>query len=173
MWAYPKRRLCTPCPPFAGAFYFVRSLVQFVSDPTTASNMYNTNEMPNKGVGWILSACFFLDSIGVGMALQRMGDACVRGGIKIRASLMTAIYRKTFALSSVHNEGAGNVVSLVSTDCSKLYEGVLHMHNVWTAPIEATAIIALLLSLTQGIYGLPALGIVLFVLPMQCESPAQ
>ena len=54
-----------------------------------------------------------------------------------------------------------------STDCGKIYEGVLHIHNVWTAPLEALAIIALLLSLTKGIYGLPALGIVIFVLPLQ------
>ncbi len=33
---------------------------------------------------------------------------------------MTAVYRKTFKLPSVHNEGAGNVVSLVSTDCGKV-----------------------------------------------------
>ncbi len=64
----------------------------------------------------------------------------------LRSALMTAVYRKTFKLSSVHNEGAGNVVSLVSTDCSKLYEGVLAFHNVWTAPLETAAIIALLLS---------------------------
>ncbi len=38
--------------------------------------------------------------------------------------------------------------------------------NVWTAPLEAAAIIALLLSLTE-VYGLPALGIVVFVLPLQ------
>ncbi|KAL6759443.1 ABC transporter [Haematococcus lacustris] len=150
-----------------GAFYFVRSLVQYVSDPKKNYNQYNADPISNNGVGWILACTFFLDSILVGVALQRMGDACVRGGIKIRAALMTAVYRKTFRLNSVHNEGAGNVVSLVSTDCSKLYEGVLHVHNVWTAPLEAIAIIALLLSLTEGTYGLPALGIVFFVLPLQ------
>jgi hypothetical protein len=37
---------------------------------------------------------------------------------------------------------------------------------VWTAPLEAAAIIGLLLSLT-GVYGLPALGVVLVVLPLQ------
>uniref|UniRef100_A0A7S0R450 Uncharacterized protein n=1 Tax=Chlamydomonas leiostraca TaxID=1034604 RepID=A0A7S0R450_9CHLO len=156
-----------------GAFYFVRSLVQFVSDykpdKSSTHNMYNDpdKQIANDGIGWILACTFFLDSIMVGVALQRMGDCCVRAGIKIRSSLMTAVYKKTFSLASVHNEGAGNVVSLVSTDCSKLYEGVLHFHNVWTAPLEATAIIALLLSLTEGTYGLPALGIVVFVLPLQ------
>jgi hypothetical protein len=147
-----------------GAFYFVRSLVQFVTPVSSNGNMYNRNTMPNNGVGWILSAMFFLDSVLVGIALQRMGDACVRSGIKLRAALMAAVYRKSFHIHHVHEE---NVVSLVSTDCAKLYEGVMHLQNVWTAPIEATAIIALLLYLTDGTYGLPALGVVVFILPLQ------
>ncbi|KXZ48458.1 hypothetical protein GPECTOR_27g628 [Gonium pectorale] len=147
-----------------GAFYFVRSLVQFVTPVKRQGNLYNRSTMPNNGVGWILSCAFFIDSVLVGIALQRMGDVCVRVGIKIRGALMAAVYRKTFRIHSVHEE---NVVSLVATDCAKLYEGILHLQNVWTAPLEAIAIIALLLYLTNGTYGLPALGVVVFVLPLQ------
>jgi hypothetical protein len=39
--------------------------------------------------------------------------------------------------------------------------------QVWTAPLEAAAIIALLLWRTGGVFGLPALGVVLVVLPLQ------
>ena len=72
-------------------------------------------------------------------------------------------------LDSAHSsgDGTGNVVSLVATDCIKMYEGVQHFHNVWTAPLEALAIIGLLLWRTGGVYGLPALGVVLVVLPLQ------
>lgn len=159
----------------AGASYFVRTLVQFstVWNPNKPSsqNMYNDpdRQIANDGIGWILACTFFVDSILVGISLQRMGDCCVRTGIKIRSALMTAVYKKTFSLTSVHNEGSGSVGSLVSTDCSKMYEGVQHLHNIWTAPLETSAIIALLLWLTDGTYGLPALGIVVFVLPLQCE----
>lgn len=38
---------------------------------------------------------------------------------------------------------------------------------MWTAPLEAATIIALLLWRTGGAYGLPALGVVLVVLPLQ------
>ena len=48
-----------------------------------------------------------------------------------------------------------------------MYEGVQHFHNVWTAPAEAAAIIALLLWRTGGVWGLPALGVVVVVLPLQ------
>lgn len=150
-----------------GACYFVRSLVQFVTIPNPnkpgSGNMYNKNTL-GVNVGWILSTMFFVDSIFVGIALQRMGDACVRCGIKIRSAVMTAVYTKTFCTAGVSDQ---NVVSLVATDCTKLYEGVTHVQNVWTAPLEATAIIALLLWLTDGIYGLPALGVLFFILPLQ------
>ena len=77
------------------------------------------------------------------------------------------VYRKACRLNGVHGHEGGNIVSLVSTDCLKIYEGVQHCHNVWTAPLEAAAIIALLLWRTGGAYGLPALGVVLVVLPFQ------
>ena len=77
------------------------------------------------------------------------------------------VYRKSFRLNSTHGHGGGNVVSLVSTDCIKVYEGVQHFHNVWTAPLEAATIIGLLLWRTGGAFGLPALGVVLVVLPLQ------
>jgi hypothetical protein len=144
-----------------GASYFVNALIQFVQQKE------GWDAIPNKGVGWVLASCFFLDSIFAGLALQRMGDVSMRVGIKIRAALITAIYRKSFKLPNARNTDAGNIVSLVSTDCIKMYEGVQHFHNVWTAPLEAATIIGLLLWQTGGVYGLPALGVVLVILPLQ------
>ncbi len=80
---------------------------------------------------------------------------------------MTAVYRKTFRLNSASADNSGSIVSLVSTDCAKLYEGVQHLHNVWTAPVEAAVIIGVLMYWTGGVYGVPALGVVLVVLPLQ------
>jgi len=79
----------------------------------------------------VLSCSFFADSLLAGLALQRMGDVAVRVGIKARAALMTAVYRKSFRLNETHGHNGGNIVSLVSTDCIKIYEGVQHCHNVW------------------------------------------
>lgn len=144
-----------------GASYFVNALIEFVQ------KKQGWDAIPDKGVGWVLACAFFMDSIFAGLALQRMGDMAVRVGIRVRAALIAAIYRKTFRLQAAHGHDAGNVVSLVSTDCIKMYEGIQHFHNVWTAPLEAAAIIGLLLWRTGGVYGLPALGVVMAVLPLQ------
>jgi len=199
-----------------GASYFVNALVEFVQ------RRPGWDALPNNGVGWALSCAFFLDALLSGLALQRMGDTCVRCGIRMRAALMASVYRKAFRVADVSGEAGaedadedaddgnggaengnggggggsaagsggrggnngdndvaanddpppttaagGSVVSLVSTDCAKVYEGVQHLHNVWTAPVECATIIALLLWRTGGAYGLPALGVVLVVLPLQ------
>jgi hypothetical protein len=144
-----------------GASYFVNALIEFVQRKN------GWDAIAYNGVGWILASAFFLDSLFCGLALQRMGDVSVRVGIKMRAALITCIYRKSFKINSTHNNDTGNIVSLVSTDCIKVYEGVQHVHNVWTAPLEAAAIIGLLLWRTGGVYGLPALGVILVVLPLQ------
>ncbi|KAF6262121.1 P-loop containing nucleoside triphosphate hydrolase protein [Scenedesmus sp. NREL 46B-D3] len=108
-----------------GASYFVNALIEFVQKKD------GWDAIPNKGVGWVLACSFFVDSILAGLALQRMGDVSMRVGIKVRAALITAIYRKSFRLQSANNNGGGNVVSLVSTDCIKMYEGVQHFHNYY------------------------------------------
>lgn len=107
-----------------GASYFVNALIEFVQKKE------GWDAIPNKGVGWVLACSFFLDSFFAGLSLQRMGDVSMRVGIKVRAALITALYRKSFRLQSAHNDNAGNVVSLVSTDCIKMYEGVQHFHSV-------------------------------------------
>lgn len=52
-------------PPPAGAFYFVRTLVQYIERPEVNANMYNEDRLPNQGIGWIISTMFFVDSIMV------------------------------------------------------------------------------------------------------------
>lgn len=65
-----------------GASFFVNYLIEFVRG---YSPDIDVNSLPDKGVGWVLSAAFFLDAILSGLALQRMGDTAVRCGMKVGA----------------------------------------------------------------------------------------
>jgi len=78
-------RISLPLP--AGAFYFVRTLVQYIEDPAVDDNMYNRNALPNRGVGWLISTMFFVCSIMV--RAQREGG-CMRRhhGVFVCSSLL-------------------------------------------------------------------------------------
>jgi len=70
-----------------GASFFVNYLIEFVRG---FSPDIDVHSIPNKGVGWVLSAAFFLDAIFSGIALQRMGDVSVRVGIKVGGAAAAA-----------------------------------------------------------------------------------
>ena len=47
-----------------------------------------------------------------------------------------------------------------------MYDGIQEVHYLWTAPIEAGAIL-IILAVLVGIYALPGWGVICIVLPMQ------
>ena len=63
----------------------------------------------------------------------------------------------------------GDLVVHIASDhvpLSRIFEGIQEVHYLWGAPIEA-AIILILLSTLVGIYCLPAVGVILLVIPAQ------
>lgn len=54
-----------------------------------------------------------------GLSLQRMGDICLRVGIKIRAALISAVAKKALGMESVKKELSAEIVSFVASDIHK------------------------------------------------------
>lgn len=141
-----------------GAFFFTRSILQFVNNELPmAANSYN---------GWILTAFFFVDAWLLGIMLQRMGYGCMRVGIRVRAALSNAICRRSFSMASIDKDSASDAVSFVASDINKIYDGCQEIHYLWTAPIEAGAIL-IILAILVGVYALPGWGVIMIVLPAQ------
>ncbi|KXZ54551.1 hypothetical protein GPECTOR_4g616 [Gonium pectorale] len=143
-----------------GAFYFVRSLLAHVNG-ISDGRLYSRTI-----AGWMLMVGFFLDAWALGLCLQRMGFICMQVGIRARAALVQAVTHKAFRLSSVRADQAAAIVNFVSSDIQKIFDGALELHYLWTAPLEAAAILSLLGYLT-GASMLPGLGVILLVLPLQ------
>eukprot|EP00798_Chlamydomonas_sp_ICE-L_P021668 gene21668-28685_t len=123
-----------------GAFFFVRSL------------QFHVREHPDWGQdwqGWLLAVCFFVDGYVLGIALQRMSFGCMQVGVKSRAALLNAICRKSFAMSSITKKDASDCVSFVASDLQKVFEGIQEIHYLWTAPVEAMAILIILVCLIE------------------------
>lgn len=140
------------------SFYLVRSLVSFVQRA-------NRGEDAPDYEGWTLACAFFVACFLFSVFLQQMTSKATRLGIRIRAAMSTAIYRKALRAENIAPD-AGDVVSLVATDCTRLLEAAVDIHYLWSAPLEALAIVVLLIILT-GYSALIGLGLTLFVLGMQ------
>ena len=101
-----------------------------------------------------------------GISLQRMGYGCMTVGIRIRAALCSAVCKKCFNMATISKDMAADAVSFMASDISKIFDGCLEIHYLWTAPIEAGAILTILAVLVR-IYALPGWGVIFIVLPCQ------
>ena len=135
------------------ASYFIRALLSWLQSKTK-----------NSSDGWILSCFLFLACFLLSVALQQMAYTSSRLGLRVRAALSVAVYRKS--LVEDRTPTSSDVVSLIATDCNKLHEASATLNYLWSAVVEALAIIGVLLGLV-GVDALPGFGLLLLILPTQ------
>jgi ATP-binding cassette, subfamily C (CFTR/MRP), member 1 len=121
--------------------------------------------LPDMWHGWLYAGFFGLDCILIATMLQQMSSQCSRVGIRIRAAMISAVYNKAVRVEGIEAH-VGDVIGLVSADAYRLYEGCTYFHYLWSGPLEALAIIILLIVLT-GVSALIGLGILLLLVPFQ------
>eukprot|EP00741_Cyanophora_paradoxa_P008074 tig00001254_g7813.t1 len=144
------------------AFFFVRELLLWAEG---YNNDKKAGRMPGASKGWILAIFFFLDCWFLSMAMQQMTARSAALGVKVRAALLSAVFRKSMKLEDV-TVSTGDVVSLAAVDCQKLQEACTTLHYLWSGPVEAVAI-CILLATQLKISVLPGVGILLVVVPTQ------
>ena len=54
-----------------------------------------------------------------------MGFICMQVGIRARAALVQAVTHKSFRLNTVRADQAASIVSFVSSDIQKIYDGAM------------------------------------------------
>ncbi|RZC36351.1 multidrug resistance-associated protein, partial [Asbolus verrucosus] len=89
-------------------------------------------------------------------------------GMKIRVACCSLIYRKSLRLSksALVETTVGQMVNLLSNDVNRFDFAVIHLHNLWVAPIE-TVIVMYLLYTTLGPASITGIGILLLFIPLQ------
>lgn len=138
------------------ASYFVRQLLRWLG-------AYNAGTAPQRD-GWILSCFFFLCCWLLSVALQQMNLVSARMGLRVRAAVATAVYRKSLTVSLTDKRG--DALALVATDCAKLQDAVQSVNYLWSGVLEALAIFGVLIGFV-GKSALPGLGLLLVLLPFQ------
>jgi ABC-type multidrug transport system fused ATPase/permease subunit len=136
------------------SFYFVRELVAFAGDKSKPD-----------WVGWVLSVSFFIACIIISVTLQQMSSKAAQVGVRIRAAMLSAVFRKATKLD-IQDLVAGDVVNLATNDCSRLMDSTLAFHYLWSGAVEA-AVIIVLLCILMGVSGVPAIGVIFVLLVLQ------
>jgi ABC-type multidrug transport system fused ATPase/permease subunit len=138
-------------------WYFVFEILAFIKNRTSA-----TQDETNKEL--YLCAGFFGAMFVLSVGIQQMGIFSSILGLKVKAALTTAIYKKMISREAYGSNA--NVVSLVSKDVEKLSEACLSLQYLWSGIFETLAVLAVVLSLL-GMTILPGVGLMLVFLPLQ------
>ncbi|KAI0085949.1 multidrug resistance-associated ABC transporter [Irpex rosettiformis] len=89
-------------------------------------------------------------------------------GLSVRTGVIGAIFRKALRLSgrSRLDHSVGQIVTMISTDATRLDRSTAFSHNLWAAPLQITIGIGLLVG-NLGYSALVGLGILSLGLPVQ------
>ncbi|KAI8823438.1 P-loop containing nucleoside triphosphate hydrolase protein [Fimicolochytrium jonesii] len=115
--------------------------------------------------GHLYAVALLLASIFSSISIHQLYGECNRVGIQVRAACTALVFRKSLRLSVVRG-GAGEVINIYSTDISRLVDAVTNFHFLWSAFLEATAIVVIAF-FEVGISAIPCLAFVIMLLPVQ------
>jgi len=91
----------------------------------------------NSERGYLLAVAMFLVSLLQSLATQQYFHECFRLGVRVRTSLVTAIYSKAMLLSSAAKQQSttGQITNLMSLDAQRLMDFASFAHNLWASPL--------------------------------------
>jgi ABC-type multidrug transport system fused ATPase/permease subunit len=154
-------------------FCMLLALAFFVRELLRAINRRSTGKGPLVGgaevysaqdTAWWLCSFFFVCNVIMSICMQQMQLLSVRLGLRIKAALSTAVYRKLLVYD--RHQSDIDVVSLVSTDCQKVCDACASVQFLWSGIVEAFAIMGVLVGFA-GVSALPGCAIMFLLLPLQ------
>lgn len=140
---------------FAGPI-LLNLLVSFIEEKTEP--MY---------YGYVYASCLLFSTF-IGSILSTQFDYNVKVvSFKIRAAIITTIYKKSLSVSSVSASefSSGEIVNFMSTDTDRITNFCPSFHAVWSLPFQI--VVALVLLYKQiGVASLAGLGFALVLIPI-------
>ncbi|TPX44411.1 hypothetical protein SeLEV6574_g04522 [Synchytrium endobioticum] len=99
--------------------------------------------------------------------LHQYFHICFMTGMRIRAAVVTAIYRKALRLSSASRQTStvGEIVNLMSVDATRLMDLTSYLHILWSGPFQiGLALYFLYQALGPAIFA--GVGVMVFMIPV-------
>eukprot|EP01125_Pyxidicula_operculata_P021279 TRINITY_DN812_c2_g1_i1.p1 TRINITY_DN812_c2_g1~~TRINITY_DN812_c2_g1_i1.p1 ORF type:complete len:1539 (-),score=311.37 TRINITY_DN812_c2_g1_i1:20-4636(-) len=117
--------------------------------------------------GYLYALAFFGGSFLQSITLQRYFLNLGRIGMRIRAALVGAVYRKAFRQSAQSKqEGTiGEITNLQSIDAGRFLMATQFLHMIWSAPLQMIVSLGILID-TVGVSALAGTALLFFSLPL-------
>ncbi|KAI9138247.1 P-loop containing nucleoside triphosphate hydrolase protein [Paraphysoderma sedebokerense] len=145
--------------------YFLKFIVDFISESQTIDPL---QPKPDAYIGYILIVSMLVLLIFKTVTENIFFQITMGIGLKIRATLTAAIFRKAMKLSSkarlVWN--VGKITNVMSTDVARLDSVTPYIHYIYLAPIQIFIALGLLIA-QLGPSALAGLGLMILFGPLQ------
>ncbi|NXY69746.1 MRP2 protein, partial [Glareola pratincola] len=88
--------------------------------------------------GYLYAILLFLTAMIQSLCLQQYFTLCFKLGTNVRASLITAIYKKALTMSSATRKEStvGETVNLMSADAQRFMDMSNFVHQLWSSPLQ-------------------------------------
>lgn len=153
---------------FAGVYKLINDVAVF-GGPLLLSAIVafiQDNEDP-MWYGLLLAALMLLSSAVQSIASHQYFHIGFRVGMKIRAALVMAVYRKAFKMSGAARQQStvGEIVNHMSLDAQRLMDLVPYLHMVWSALFQIGVSLGLLWRVV-GVSTLGGLAVMILLIPV-------
>ncbi|KAM4636126.1 ATP-binding cassette sub-family C member 2 [Discoglossus pictus] len=149
-------------------FKLVHDLLVFVS-PQILKLMVSFTANPDeyKWKGFFYAALLLLAALIQSLCLQQYFQGCFVLGMRVRATLMAAVYKKALTVSnSTRKESTvGETVNLMSADAQRFMDLTNFIHLLWSSPLQIVISIVFLWE-ELGPSVLAGLGVMILLIPI-------
>jgi ABC-type multidrug transport system fused ATPase/permease subunit len=113
----------------------IRELLKILKDPS-----------PVGTAGWLLAGSLMVTALVANLSIHHVYHSALKLGMRIRAGLVVAIYKKALCLShsSRAQSSTGEIVNLMANDAARVYNVASMMHSAWMLPAQALVVICAL-----------------------------
>lgn len=150
-------KLVSDCCGFAGPI-LLNLLVSFIEDESPEDNPYQ---------GYAYVGAMFLTVFLGALANSHFNMSMAEVNLKIRAALITTIYRKTINLRkfSLEKFSTGEIINFMSTDTDRIVNFCPSFHAFWSLPVQV-AVTLYLLYMQIGIAFLAGVVFAILLIPV-------
>ena len=124
--------------------------------------------------GFAIAFMMLLSAVLQTVMLHQYFHVCMVTGMRIRSSIVTAVYRKALRLSNTarQNSTVGEITNLMSVDASRLADLCTYLQILWSGPFQITmAIYFLYQVLGPSVFG--GVAVMVLMLPINAYITAR